>query len=94
MRQVSRVFSRRTPPSGRVQRRRASERNPCRPTPYNGLSTSPGNSDKSTTEFSVPNPQSARLAVRRGLPVRPVADQLLVRTMGEMARRQEGGTNP
>src|SRR5215207_6428700 len=34
-----------------------------------------------------------RLAVRRGLAVQPVADHLLVRT-GEMARRQEGGTNP
>jgi hypothetical protein len=34
-----------------------------------------------------------RLAVRRGLPVRPMADQLLVRT-GELARRQAGGPNP
>src|SRR5829696_1461475 len=34
-----------------------------------------------------------RLAVRRGLAVQPVADQLLVRT-GEMARRQAGGPNP
>jgi hypothetical protein len=39
-------------------------------------------------------PPDRRLALRRGVPVRPVADQLVVRTVGEMARRQEGGTNP
>jgi hypothetical protein len=38
----------------------------------------------------------ARLAltVRRGLPWLPVADQLLVRTVGEMARKQEFGLKP
>jgi len=48
---------------------------------------------RSRTADGRPSRLVRRLAVRRRLPVRLMADQLLVRT-GEMARRQAGGPNP
>src|SRR5215207_2320414 len=42
---------------------------------------------------SVNRPQATTYGRDSGLPMQPVADQLLVRT-GEMARRQAGGPNP